>query len=176
MRYYTLKICGYTKKLPIVKIGPKFSVASFSLLGDVDFVEALAQELVERIKYLDFQFLIGPEIKILPLIFAMSNILGQKNYLVARKRIMSYMSNPVKSDGKKPLVLNGPDAKMLEGKKAIMVNDVVGTGKTIREIKNLLENAGAELAGVASVLKQGDKKIEIERPFFYLQKIPLFNI
>lgn len=175
MKYYTLKICGFVRQLPIVKIGPRYSIASFSLLGDIDLVEVIARELVERIKYLDFDFLVGPEIKVLPLIYQMSVSLGQKNYIIARKKILGYMTNPIKSDGQKPLVLNGPDAKLLQKKKVVLVCDVVATGKTIKEIINLLGKTSSQIVAIACVLKQGELQVKIDKPLFYLQTLPLFN-
>lgn len=175
MKYYTLKICGFVRQLPIIKIGPRYSIASFSLLGDIDLVEVIARELVERIKYLDFDFLIGPEIKVLPLIYQMSHLLGQEKYIIARQKILGYMTSPIKSDGRKPLVLNGPDADLLKNKKVVLVGDVVSTGRTILEMENLVNKTGGEIIAVACVLKQSELQVEIKKPLFYLQKIPLFE-
>jgi len=175
MNYYTLKICGFVRKLPIVKIGPKYSIASFSLLGDIDLVEVIARELVERIKYLDFDFLVDPEIKVLPLVYQMSNLLGHKNYVVSRKKILGYMTSPIKSDGRKPLVLNGPDAQLLGNKKVVLIDDVVSTGKTIKEMENLMNKVKAKVVATACVLKQGELQVKINKPLFYLQTLPLFG-
>lgn len=175
MNYYTLKICGFVRQLPIVKIGPKYSIASFSLLGDVDLVEVLAIELMERIKYLDFDFLVGPEIKVLPLIYQMSQLLGHKNYIIARAKILGYMIKSLKSDGRKPLFLNGEDAERLRNKKVILIDDVVSTGKTMKEMENLVNKAQAKIVAIGCALKQGELQVEINKPFFYLQTIPLFN-
>jgi adenine phosphoribosyltransferase len=175
MDYYTLNICGFVKKLPIVKIGPKYSIASFSLLGDVDLVEVLAAELVERIKYLDFDLLVGPEIKVLPLIYQMSRLLGQDKYIICRSKILGYMTSPLKSDGKKPLALNGADTALLKGKKVVLLDDVVSTGRTIKEMDNLITKTRAEIKAIACVLKQGELLVKLEKPFFYLQTLPLFN-
>lgn len=175
MEYYTLKICGFVRKLPIVKIGPKYSIASFSLLGDIDLVETLAAELVERIKYLDFDFLLGPEIKVLPLVYQMSNLLGHKNYIITRQKILGYMTRPVKSDGCQPLVLNGPDAQLLENKKVVLVNDVITTGGTIKEMESLVNKVKAKVVAIACVLKQGELQVKIDKPLLYLQALPLFK-
>lgn len=175
MKYYSLKVCGFTRQLPIVKIGPKYSVASFSLLGDVDLVEVIAEELVERIKYLSFDFLVGPEIKVLPLIYQMCQLLGHKNYIITRQKILGYMTNPIKSDGRNPLVLNGTDAQILANKKVILIDDVISTGRTIKEMESLMLKVKAEVTANACVLKQGELLVKLDKPFFYLQTIPLFT-
>ncbi len=175
MEHYNLKLCGFSRQLPIIKIGPKFSIASFSLLGDIDLVEVAATELVERIKYLDFDYLVGSEIKVLPLIYQMSHLLGQKKYVILRKKVLGYMTKPFASDGQKPLVLNGPDADLLQDKKVIFISDVVATGRTVKEAEGLMEKIKTEIVAVASVLKQGEPLTKINQPFFYLQTIPLFS-
>jgi adenine phosphoribosyltransferase len=175
MEYYTLKLFGFRRELPIVRVGPKLSVASFSLLGDVELVDVLAQELVERIKYLNFDYLVGTETKILPLVYQMGHLLGSKNYIITRQRVLSYMTNPIKSNGKKPLVLNGPDAKLLKGKKVVIVSDVISSQKTVTTVENLLKKVDAKVIALASVLKQGDEKFDTTIPFFYLHHLPLLN-
>jgi adenine phosphoribosyltransferase len=175
MDYYTLNICGFVKKLPIVKIGPKYSIASFSLLGDVDLVEVLAAELVERIKYLDFDLLVGPEIKVLPLVYQMSRLLGQDKYVIARSKILGYMVRPIKSSGKSPLVLNSQDSQLLNSKKVVLLDDVISTGKTIKEMENLMDQVEAKTQAIVCVLKQGELQVNIKKPLFYLQTLPFFN-
>jgi len=175
MKYYTLKICGFERRLPIIKIGSRLAVASFSLLGDVELVDVLAAELVERIKYLDFDYLIATEVKVLPLVYQMSRLLGSKHYIVVRKKILSYMTQSIKSDGHYPLVLNGKDAQLLREKKVILIDDVVATGKTMKEIENLMGKAGAKIVATACVLKQGDLQVKIDQPIFYLEQLPFFE-
>jgi len=174
MNHYNLNLLGFKLKLPIIKIGPKLSIASFSILGNTELIDVIAQELVSRIKFFDFDILIGSETKTLPLVYQMSQILGHKKYVITRKKIKGYMNNPVKI-GKEGLILNGPDAKLLKGKKVILVTDVVATGKTANNIERLLEKVGADLVAVACVLKQEKVKEEITKPLFYLASIPLLK-
>lgn len=173
MEFYTLKLLGLTRRLPVKKLGIRLKIASFNLLGDTELVEKVALELAERIKYFDFDFFVGPEVKILPLIYELSSIFNHKQYVIARKKITGYMTNPLKIEGKRGLVLNGPDAELLKNKTVILVNDVVSTGKTVKNLEKLVKMASGEVGAVVSILKQGELQEKISQPFFYLAEIPL---
>ncbi len=175
MTYYTLKICGLTRNLPIVSLGPKLKIASFNLLGDGELVEAVAKDLAKEIKKFEFDYLVGPEVKVVPLLQVLSQKLKKPRYIILRKNIMGYMTKPITNKYKPNLVLNGPDADLLKDKKVIIVDDVVSTGRTIRVVGDLMTMARAEVVAAVAVLKQGEKEEEIEPPFFYLGNLPLFG-
>ena len=114
MKYYKLELDGIKKDLPIVSIGPKIKVASLSLLGDYDLVCKLSKLIAEKIsKNYDFDYLVGPEVKVVPVLHELSSILGKNRYVVCRKRVHAYMVSPVKNSSKKSLVLDGVDADLV---------------------------------------------------------------
>ena len=63
----------------------------------------------------------------------------------------------------------------LKGKKVVIVDDVVSTGRTIRVVQEIMTMAKAETVGAVAVLKQGEKEDEIEIPFTNLGNLPLFQ-
>lgn len=170
-----MRLCGLKRELPIVKLGPKLSIASFNLLGDTQMVEKVSQKLLDKMKKFDFDFLVGPEVKVVPLIYQMSQYLDHRRYIIARKKIMGYMTKPERMEGKKTLVLNGPDARRLKGKKVVLVDDVISTGRTIGVMRQLLEKVNCQVVAVAVVLKQGGLEEKINLPFIYLGTLPLFT-
>ncbi len=173
MDYYTLKICGISRKLPIVSLGPKLKIASFNLLGDGELVDKLAEELADKLKKEKFDYLVGPEVKVVPLLQVMAKKLNKPRYIILRKNIMGYMTKPVTNKSKPNLVINGPDAQILKGKKVIIVDDVVSTGRTIRVVEEIMKMVGAKVVKTLAVFKQGDEEIKV--PFTYLGKLPLFK-
>lgn len=175
MDYYTLNLCGLTRKLPIVSLGPKLKIASFNLLGDGELVEKVAKGLEKEIKKFDFDYLVGPEVKVVPLLQVLSKKLGKSRYVILRKNIMGYMVKPISNRSKPTLVLNGPDAEILRGKKVLIIDDVVSTGRTIRVVRELMKMVNAEVVGAVAVLKQGEKQEDFEIPFSFLGKLPLFG-
>jgi len=175
MQFYTLKLCGLTRKLPIVSLGPKIKIASFNLLGDGELVEKIAEKLEKKIKEFDFDYLVGPEVKVVPLLQTLSQKLGKPRYIVLRKNIMGYMVKPISNKTKPTLVLNGPDAELLKGKKILIIDDVISTGRTIKVVRELMEMVGAKVVGIVAVLKQGEEQEKIEIPFYFLGNLPLFQ-
>jgi adenine phosphoribosyltransferase len=175
MNYYPLKICGLTRKLPIVALGPKLSIASFNLLGDGELVEKLAAALARKLKKTDFDYLVGPEVKVVPLLQALSKKTGKPRYVVLRKHIMGYMVKPISDKTKPNLVLNGSDAILLKGKKVVIVDDVISTGRTFKVVRELMRLINAEVVGAVAVLKQGVEQEKFEIPLFSLGTLPLFR-
>jgi len=175
MEYYDLKICGLTRQLPIVPLGPKLKIASFNLLGDGELVEKVAEELEKKLKKEKFDYLVGPEVKVVPLVQVLAKKLNKPRYVILRKNIMGYMTRPVTNKSKPTLVLNGPDAEILRGKKVVIIDDVVSTGRTIRVVQEMMKIIGAEVVSAVAVIKQGEKEEEIEVPFFFLGVLPLFR-
>lgn len=175
MNYYKLNILGINRILPIMSLGPKLKIASFNFLGDRQLINASAKALVKKLKRVKFDCLIGPELKVVPLLHEMSNLLNLPKYFVCRKGIMGYMINPVISKQKPNLVLDGLDAQFLKGKRVIIVDDVVSTGRTIRVLRSLMQEIGADVAGMATVLKQGNEVEPGLTDLIALGNLPLFE-
>ncbi len=181
MNTYTLHICGLTRELPLVHISKKTKLANFSILGDVELVDALADKMTEMIRPLSFDYLVCPEVKIVPLIHGVAKRLGHKRFIACRKSVKPYMVSPVIL---KPLphfpkhvqqiVINGSDAELLKGKKVIILDDVVSTGVTMRMMKKLMSMVGAQVVKRIAVIKQGDKPFDDMSDLFYLQELPIF--
>lgn len=174
MGTYVLKLCGLTRRLPLVAISPKVRIASFNLLGDGELVERLAVELERKIADIAFDYLVGPEVKVVPLIQSLAVRLGKPRYIILRKNIMGYMVRPLTGQAKPTLTLNGPDAELLQGKRVVIVDDVITSGRTVVVASGLIRSAGGEVVAVCAVLKQGDELERIAAPFYFLGKLPFF--
>lgn len=175
MAFHLLKIGRLKRKLPIVSLGPKIKVASFNLMGDRVLVEVLAKSLARKLRKYQFDFLVGPEVKVVPLLHELSRILAKKRYVICRKSIHGYMVSPLRTPGKNGLVLDGTDAELIKDKKIIIVDDVVSSGNTLRLVENLTNQAGASVVARVAVFKQGGK-IEKEIPdLIFLDSLPVFD-
>lgn len=174
-----MMVCGLERKFPVVSMGPKLQVVSISLLGDVELVKAVSRELVERIMKWKPEVLVGPETKVVPLLQKMSEIMLLPRYVVCRKGIQAYMVNPVvveprerRTQRVRAMAIDGRDAEYLQGKRAVIIDDVVFTGGSFGMVRRLLDKAGAEYVGMVAVFKQGDKFSE---SYEFLQKLPVFD-
>ena len=180
--YYAIEICGLKRRLPLIPISPKTKIASFNILGDTELTGKVAAELAKKLKKYKFDYLVGPEVKVVPLIHELSRKLGHKKYVICRKSVKPYMISPTIlkplsyfPKHVRPLVIDGLDKTMLSGKSVVIVDDVVSTGVTIRMIKHLMDKVGAKVAATAAIIRQGNKQFDPIENFVYLCELPIFK-
>ena len=175
---YKINIKGLERSLTLCPISDELNIAGFILFGDVELTEHRASELCKLAP--EHDVMITAESKGIPLIYAMSRILGENRYVLARKSVKLYMKNVVKCETKsistnqtQVLYLDGDDAEYMKGKRVLIVDDVISTGGSLASLENLVKQAGGEVVGKMTVLAEGDA---IDRPdIIYLQELPLFD-
>jgi adenine/guanine phosphoribosyltransferase-like PRPP-binding protein len=59
---------------------------------------------------------------------------------------------------------------------AMVVDDIVSTGKTIQQIQKLLASVNVQVVAQVTILKQGDQITDSLPNLIYLEKIPLFPV
>ena len=90
--FYTMKIAGLQRSLKKFPVSDSLDIAAFILFGDTEITVAAAKELLEKCP--EFDYILTPEAKSIPLAYEMSRQSG-KPYVVARKGVKVYMGNPV---------------------------------------------------------------------------------
>lgn len=160
--YYEIKLAGLTRRLPLCPISDSMCIGAFIMFGDTELTEACAEELLKRAPA-DFDVMITAESKGIPLICSMARLSGKGRYVLARKSVKLYMSNVMKCEvqsitttGKQTLYLDGADAEYLQGKKVLIVDDVISTGASLEALEALVRQAGGEVAGKMAVLAEGE--------------------
>ena len=175
---YEINIAGLIRELPIVQVTDNMAIASFVLLGDSQLVLKAAAELLPRLPEVDY--LITAEAKGIPLVQELSRLLKMDRYFVARKSIKPYMVHPfvtevysITTQKKQILCLDEVEAKLIEGKRVLIVDDVISTGESLKAMETLVKKAGGVVAGKAAILAEGDaaKRDDI----LFLEKLPLFQ-
>jgi len=139
---------------------------------------ACARELLARAP--EYDYIITAEAKGIPLAHEMARQAGDKKYILARKAPKLYMkdlfSSTVRSittAKEQTLYLDGNDAKLMEGKKILIVDDVISTGESLKALEVLVEKAGGIICGRMAILAEGDA--QDREDLVYLEKLPLFN-
>ncbi len=182
MDTYTIELYGLKRTLPLVHIGRATKLANFTLLGDIELVDALADAFTTKFKAYAFDYLVAVEVKVVPLVHGIAKRLGHKRFVVCRKRVKPYMVHPTivrpSSNFPKhvlPLVINGNDAEFLRGKHVIVMDDVVSTGMTMRLMHALMEKIGATVVASAAVLRQGEQFSQIPN-FLSVGELPVVKV
>lgn len=175
-KFYTITVAGCTRDLPICTVNEKMDIAAFVMFGDVELTVNAAKELLKKAP--EFDIILTAESKGIPLAYEMSRESGKK-YVLARKSPKLYMKEPIKIAVKsittakiQELYLDKADADLLNGKRCLIVDDVISTGESLKALEGLLEQTGAEIVGKMAVLAEGDaaKRNDI----IYLEHLPLF--
>lgn len=177
---YQLTIGNQTRRLPLVPVNATTAIASFVLLGDDALTYQAAQLLAARLTT-PFDYLVTVESKGLTLTHDLSRLTNHPRSFVIRKSIKSYMQQPLTTTVKsittaqaQTLVLDGADAAALQGKKVILVDDVISTGESLKAAESLLQQAGSTVVGKAAVLAEGAAQKRTDVTF--LAPLPLFNL
>ena len=76
METYKMTIAGLERELPIFKLNDELSIAAFIMFGDAEITVASARELLKKVP--DFDYILTPEAKSIPLAHEMSRQSGKK--------------------------------------------------------------------------------------------------
>lgn len=177
MRTYTLNVAGLTRELPLCKVDDKLDIAAFIMFGDVELTVNCASELIKLAP--EHDIIITAEAKGIPLAYEMARQLGNNRYLIARKGPKVYMTNPISVEVKsitteqvQKLYIDKNDADFMNGKRVLIVDDVISTGESLSAIETLVEQAGGTIAGRMAVLAEGDA--QKRKDISFLEPLPLF--
>jgi adenine phosphoribosyltransferase len=160
---YPIEIAGLKRDLRLFEVAPGLRIAILNILGDTELVQTCAKELNKRLKNVDYEVLVTAEAKSIPLAYALS-VETKKPYVILRKTYKPYMGDALKAETlsittgqPQVLILDEKDRDLLEGKKAVILDDVISTGSTLQGMRMILEKAGATIAAEAAILTEGDR-------------------
>ena len=175
-QYYRLKVAGLERDLPLCPLNDKVSIAAFVMFSDVELTIACAKELLTKVP--EFDVIVTAESKGIPLAYEMSRQSG-KTYYPARKAQKLYMSDPVAVEVKsittanrQTLYLDRRDMQEIEGKRVLIVDDVISTGESLHALRELVRQSNGIVVASAAVLAEGSAA---ERTYIlFLAPLPLF--
>jgi adenine phosphoribosyltransferase len=176
---YSIEIAGIKRELSLFEIKPGLQIAILNILGDTELVQACARELAKKLKEVDYDILVTAEAKSIPLAYALSVETG-KPYLVLRKTYKPYMGDALKAETlsittgqPQLLILDEKDLNLIQGKKAVILDDVISTGSTLQGMRMILDKANAKVVAEAAILTEGDRAQWMH--IFSLGHLPLFT-
>lgn len=173
---YTLHVAGLTRELPICKVNDHMDIAAFIMFSDVELTVACAAELLKKCP--EFDVILTAEAKGIPLAYEMARQSG-KQWIPARKGAKLYMQNPVVIEdesittaGKQVLVIDRKDIDYMNGKRILIVDDVISTGGSLHALETLAAKSTGTVVGCCAALAEGDaaKRTDIT----FLAPLPLF--
>ncbi len=173
---YTLHVAGLTRELPICKVNDHMDIAAFIMFGDVELTVACAEELLKKCP--EFDVILTAEAKGIPLAYEMARQSG-KRWIPARKGAKLYMQDPVVIEdesittaGKQVLVIDRKDIDYMNGKRILIVDDVISTGGSLHALETLAAQSTGTVVGCCAALAEGDASKRTDITF--LAPLPLF--
>ncbi|MBI4731175.1 MAG: adenine phosphoribosyltransferase [Chloroflexi bacterium] len=160
---YPIEIAGIRRDLRLFEVKPGLKIAILNILGDTELVQAAARALGEGLKAVQFDILVTAEAKSIPLAYALS-VETKKPYVVLRKAYKPYMGAAliaetlsITTGEPQTLILDEKDQELVQGKKVVLVDDVISTGSTLQGMKMIIKKAGAEVVCEAAMLTEGER-------------------
>ncbi len=175
---YEMHVAGLTRQLPLCPISDDVMIGAFVIFGDVELTCACARDLLKIAP--EFDCMVAPEAKAIPLVHEMARQSGRNGYFLVRKAPKLYMDGvfeavdrSITTKGEQKLYMDGADAKKMKGRRVLILDDVISTGGSLAAVESLVEQAGGVVVGRMAILAEGDaaKREDI----LFLEKLPLFN-
>ena len=176
MKTFKMTIAGLERELPICEVNEHLDIAAFVMFSDVEMTVNCAKELLKKAP--EHDIILTAESKGIPLAYEMAKQEG-KNYVLARKSAKLYMTNPIEVKVKsittakvQTLFIDELDKQRLDGKRVLIVDDVISTGESLSALEELVAHTNAKIVGKMAVLAEGDAAERND--IIYLEPLPLF--
>ena len=173
---YKMTIAGCERELEMFEVNEHLDIAAFILFNDVEITEKASAELLKVCP--EHDVVLTAEAKSIPLAYEFARQ-GCGKYVVARKGLKVYMKNPVSvtvksitTASQQTLHLGENEVKAVEGKRVLILDDVISTGESLKAMEQLVEASGGIVVGKAAVLAEGDAADRDD--IIFLEKLPLF--
>lgn len=175
---YEMDIAGLQRELPLCRVTDDLYIGAFVMFGDVELTVHCAAELLKRAP--EYDYIIAPEAKAIPLLYEMARQSGAEKYFLARKGAKAYMTGVFEVEVRsittmhiQKLVIDTADAELMRGKRILIIDDVISTGESLHAVEELVKKAGGIIAGKMAVLAEGDAARRDD--IITLAPLPLFN-
>lgn len=117
------------------------------------YSEILCAALASKLSHLEIDCVASPAIGGIIMGYSISNHLGVRNIFAEREEgVMTFRRGFTLS----------------EGEKCLVVEDVVTTGGSVKEVMELINNNGGEVVAVACIVDRSGGKVDFGKPFFSL--------
>ena len=169
--YYSMKVDELKKKLENCPGGERADIAAMTMFGDVELTIESARRLLTGAP--DFDVILTSETNGIPLAYEMARQ-SSKSYFVAHRSPKMYMSdNTGVTVNDQGFSLDIEDLQAMNGKRVLIADDVVSTGRSLKAMEALVEKAGGIVAGKVAVL--AEKKASERGDIIFLESLPAYS-
>ncbi|MCS6774350.1 MAG: phosphoribosyltransferase family protein [Anaerolineae bacterium] len=162
VEFYPVNVAGVERRLPLMEVAPGVRIAVLNILGDNELVQAAARALAPKLPP-ETEYLVTAETKSIPLVYALS-VESNLPYIVLRKSYKPYMGEAISAETlsittNKPqtLYLDAKDRHAIQGKRVVLIDDVISTGSTLQGMRLIMQKANAQVIAEAAIFTEGDR-------------------
>lgn len=165
---YAVDVAGRTIDLPIVAIKPDFAISLMMIIDlGVKFGEHIGEKLAEKLAPLKPDVVVGAATLGIPVAIEVSRALGLDDYVILQKSPKIHLGDAlvqtitsITSKGEQRLLLDRQAVPLLEGKRVVVVDDVIASGSSIKGSVDLVRKAGGNVVGIGVVLTEAKEWME----------------
>nr|WP_246781035.1 phosphoribosyltransferase family protein [Rhizobium sp. BK602] len=127
----------------------------------VKFGDHVGRELAAKLAPLKPDIVVGAATLGIPVAIEVSRALGLDHYVILQKSPKIHLANAMEqrissitSKGEQRLLLDRAALPLLEGKRVVVVDDVVASGSSLKGSLELVRKAGADVVGIGVILTE----------------------
>ena len=162
---WRVDVSGFDVELPIVAIKPDFAISLMMVIDlGIKFGEHVGKKLAERLAPLQPEVIVGAATLGIPVAMEVSRALGLDQYVILQKSPKIHLGDAlvqpissITSKGEQKLLLDRQSIPLLEGRRTVVVDDVVASGSSLKGSIQLARAAGANVVGVGLILTEANE-------------------
>lgn len=186
--FYEIKVAGETYRLPIVQLDENTAIAHLMVINmGIHFGELVGNAMSRRFAPLKPEIVVGSATLGIPVAIEVSRHLGLDRYVILQKSpkfsladALSEEVTSITTPVPQRLLLDRKSITVIQGRRVLVVDDVVTSGSSIAAAIRLVRRAGANVIGAGVILTEGHAWRtalgEDARLIAGLDHIPQFNV
>jgi adenine/guanine phosphoribosyltransferase-like PRPP-binding protein len=160
---YEIKVAGETFRLPIVQLDANTAIAHLLVIDmGIRFGELVGKAMSQRFARLKPEIVVGSATLGIPVAIEVSRYLGLDRYVILQKSPKFSLSDALSEEVKsittplpQRLLLDRKSISVIQGRRVLVVDDVVTTGSSLAAAIRLVRRAGGHVIGAGVVLTEG---------------------
>lgn len=161
--FYQAEIAGEAISLPIIQLDDRRAIALLMVIDmGVRFGDIVGEAIARHFKPLKPDIVVGSATLGIPIAIEVSRRLGKDQYVILQKSPKFHLADAMVEEVRsittatpQRLLLDRRSITLLQGKRVLVVDDVVATGSSMAAAIRLVRRAGAEVLGAGVILTEG---------------------
>lgn len=160
---HSVKIAGETFRLPIMQLSERRAIALLMVIDmGVRFGDMVGKAIAKHFMNPKPDIVVGSATLGIPIAIEVSRRLGKDRYVILQKSPKFHLADAMVEEVRsvttavpQRLLLDRRCIELLQGKRVLIVDDVVATGSSMAAAIRLVRRSGAEVMGAGVILTEG---------------------